>query len=151
MRDRLHTDASPRVLLAQDRLLERRWVRAALWSAGFHVIETSSGTEAVAALSGLLLRRTSRGPHGVVLDLTQPPITSLTLLRGIRLLDRKIPAMLVVDEDAGDTLQEASRWSPVSILPRPAFPPGLARAVRDWATTKLGGSTPGAELERHGF
>nr|WP_320131876.1 bacteriohemerythrin [uncultured Holophaga sp.] len=116
----------PTVLLAEDSLLDRLFLRRCLESEGYSVLEASGGREALA------LAESSHDLHLVVTDLSMTEGSGFDLIQGIRARNLNSVYILVVTEATDkETLVRAFHLGANDYLTKPIYPEELKLRVRN--------------------
>jgi CheY-like chemotaxis protein len=112
------------LLLAHGALLVRHVYRLALEGAGYHVVETWDGDDAMMLLA-------KRRPALVVTDLYLESVDDECLLRRLRAhpAGASLPVVVVSAQRDAVTLATARREGASAFVPLPALPSTLLRAV----------------------
>jgi signal transduction histidine kinase len=114
-----------RVLLVEDEDIVRTVVAAQLEDEGYHVLQASSGREALGVLEG------SPAVDALVTDLNMPGMSGLDLIRAVRGLGHAMPAILLTG-NAGDGTPlalEGALTRNFSLLRKPVLGADLADRI----------------------
>jgi len=122
----------PRVLLADDDPDLRDVLAEALRAEGFDVLEAKSGAQLLDMIAPSLLGKQGAPPAELVVsDLRMPGITGLSVLGGLRQLDRTLPFILITAFADPETHAVARRLGATAVLDKPFDVKTLIRLARD--------------------
>ena len=102
-----------KVLVVDDEPMVRTMARDLLETAGFFVVEASTGVEAVE------LYRWDRTIEVIILDMTMPGMSGAEALREIRAIDGEARVILTSGYDGQDTVAELNDMEGVAFLQKP--------------------------------
>ncbi|TAH37403.1 MAG: response regulator [Planctomycetota bacterium] len=112
-----------RILIADDEADVRNTLRRILERAGYEVIETEDGRQALRALE-------LRAPDLLVIDLAMPGMDGIQVLRELRLRRIQVPVIAYSGAPASDvTLDSARLLGAVAVLGKPFEPAQLLGAI----------------------
>lgn len=103
----------PRVLIADDDLLIRRFLEEALSSQGYDVVVANDGVEAVRLLEE------TRGFDLLITDYSMPGLTGIEVIRCAQKLDSTLPCLIVTAFHDLDLAMKAMQAGAVGFIPKP--------------------------------
>jgi CheY-like chemotaxis protein len=112
-------ETAPHVLLVEDDEDMRRVLARALRHAGCRVTTTGDGHEALAHLRPLAVPSLGARPDLVVTDVCLPGFSGLEVLETIRVLDRRIPVIVISAFMDPTMAEEARRLRATAFVTKP--------------------------------
>lgn len=106
-------EGDAKVLVVDDEPMVRAMARDLLETAGFSVVEASTGMEAVE------LYRSDRAIEVIILDMTMPGMSGAEALRKMRAIDDEARVILTSGYDGQDTVAELNDMDGVAFLQKP--------------------------------
>ena len=113
----------PSVLVVDDEAIVRKSCRLVLEAAGWQVLEAGSAAGALALLA-------STTPRLLLVDVKMPVEDGIQLMRRIREMGIRVPAVLMSGYSTEDTVREAEHMGALAFVGKPFTPDELSATIQ---------------------